>query len=175
MGTSPADVTNVNLLGRGDEIVQNPGRRRRQERPLRRTRAKLLRYAPWWDEPTGPADGHLLRLGASIRDARLLGLCPGAARLLHLPLGVVATDLATKHGGTDANKRDAARQTGGTAQRPLTCSYEIERNGGDRDWLDTPEVTGRAGRDDGAATPHPRRRCSTSRSRPAAPTKSQRI
>ena len=29
---------------------------------------------------------------------------------LHLSLSVVATDLATEHGGTDANKRDEARQ-----------------------------------------------------------------
>jgi len=34
------------------------------------------------------------------------------ARRLHLPLGVVATDLDTEHGGTDANKPDAARQLG---------------------------------------------------------------
>ena len=29
-----------------------------------------------------------------------------------LVLSVVATDLATEHGGTDANKRDLARQVG---------------------------------------------------------------
>jgi hypothetical protein len=34
------------------------------------------------------------------------------ARRLHLLLGVVATDLATEHGGTDANRRDVARQIG---------------------------------------------------------------
>ncbi len=28
---------------------------------------------------------------------------------LHLPLGGLATDLATEHGGIDANKRDAVR------------------------------------------------------------------
>ena len=31
------------------------------------------------------------------------------ARRLHLSLNAVATDLDTEHGGTDANKRDAAR------------------------------------------------------------------
>jgi hypothetical protein len=35
------------------------------------------------------------------------------ARRLHLSLSVVATDLDTEeHGGTDANKRDGARQVG---------------------------------------------------------------
>jgi len=34
------------------------------------------------------------------------------ARQLHLPLGGLVTDLDTEHGGTDANKRDAARQLG---------------------------------------------------------------
>ncbi len=34
---------------------------------------------------------------------------PETARRLNLPLGVVATDLATEHGGTDANKRDGTR------------------------------------------------------------------
>jgi hypothetical protein len=34
------------------------------------------------------------------------------ARRLRLSLSVVATDLATEHGGTDANKRDAVRQGG---------------------------------------------------------------
>ena len=33
-------------------------------------------------------------------------------RLLHLLRAVVATDLDTEHGGTDANKRDGARQLG---------------------------------------------------------------
>jgi len=37
---------------------------------------------------------------------------PETARRLHLPLGGLATDLDTEHGGTDANKRDAARQFG---------------------------------------------------------------
>jgi hypothetical protein len=37
---------------------------------------------------------------------------PDTPRRLHLPLGVVATDLATEHGGTDANTRDVARQLG---------------------------------------------------------------
>lgn len=37
---------------------------------------------------------------------------PETPRRLHLPLGVVATDLATEHRGTDANKRDMARQVG---------------------------------------------------------------
>ena len=32
--------------------------------------------------------------------------------MLHLPLGGLVTDLATEHGGIDANKRDAARQVG---------------------------------------------------------------
>jgi hypothetical protein len=31
--------------------------------------------------------------------------------------GVVATDLATEHGGTDANERDEARQVGTTERR----------------------------------------------------------
>jgi hypothetical protein len=34
------------------------------------------------------------------------------ARRLRLSLSVVATDLATEHGGTDANKLDAVRQGG---------------------------------------------------------------
>jgi hypothetical protein len=34
------------------------------------------------------------------------------ARRLRLSLSVMATDLATEHGGTDANKRDGARQVG---------------------------------------------------------------
>jgi hypothetical protein len=33
------------------------------------------------------------------------------ARRLHVPLGL-ATDLDTEHGGTEANKRDGARQVG---------------------------------------------------------------
>jgi hypothetical protein len=37
---------------------------------------------------------------------------PWDARQLHLPLGGLATDLDTEHGGTDANKRDVARQVG---------------------------------------------------------------
>jgi len=32
--------------------------------------------------------------------------------MLHLPLGVVVTDLVTEHGGIDAYKRDGARQVG---------------------------------------------------------------
>jgi hypothetical protein len=61
----------------------------------------------------------------SLADSRVLGsftrvdpddaapaLHPDAPRRLHLPLGVVATHLATEHGGTDANKRDVARQRG---------------------------------------------------------------
>ena len=32
--------------------------------------------------------------------------------MLHLPLRGLVTDLDTEHGGTDANKRDAARQVG---------------------------------------------------------------
>jgi hypothetical protein len=34
------------------------------------------------------------------------------ARRLRLSLSVMATDLATEHGRTDANKRDGARQVG---------------------------------------------------------------
>ena len=37
---------------------------------------------------------------------------PEMASMLHLPLGGLVTDLDTEHGGTDANKRDAARQLG---------------------------------------------------------------
>ena len=37
---------------------------------------------------------------------------PETARRLSLPLGGLATDLDTEHGGTDANKRDGARQVG---------------------------------------------------------------
>jgi hypothetical protein len=37
---------------------------------------------------------------------------PETARRLHLPLGGLAMELATEHGGTDANKRDEARQLG---------------------------------------------------------------
>ena len=37
---------------------------------------------------------------------------PETPRRLHWLLGVVATDLVTEHGGTDANKRDVARQVG---------------------------------------------------------------
>jgi hypothetical protein len=37
---------------------------------------------------------------------------PEKARRLHLPLGGLATDLATEHGGTDANKRDGTKQVG---------------------------------------------------------------
>ena len=37
---------------------------------------------------------------------------PETARRLHLRLGGLATDLDTEHGGTDADKRDAARQPG---------------------------------------------------------------
>jgi len=40
---------------------------------------------------------------------------------------VVATDLDTEHGGTDANKRDGARQVGRLTS--LACSYETERTG----------------------------------------------
>ena len=43
---------------------------------------------------------------------RLLLYAPETPRRLHLPLGVVATDLGAEHGGTDANKRDVARQVG---------------------------------------------------------------
>jgi hypothetical protein len=42
---------------------------------------------------------------------------PETARWLHLPLGGLATDLATEHGGTDANERDEARQVGTTERR----------------------------------------------------------
>jgi hypothetical protein len=38
--------------------------------------------------------------------------CRETATRPHLPLGGLATDLATEHGGTDANKRDAVRQGG---------------------------------------------------------------
>jgi hypothetical protein len=48
----------------------------------------------------------------AIRTTRLLLYAPETPRRLHLPLGVVATDLATEHGGTDVNKRDVARQVG---------------------------------------------------------------
>jgi hypothetical protein len=34
------------------------------------------------------------------------------ARRLRLSLSLVATDLDTEHGGTDANERDAVRQLG---------------------------------------------------------------
>ena len=37
---------------------------------------------------------------------------PDAPRRLQLPLGVMVTDLDTEHGGTEANKRDVARQVG---------------------------------------------------------------
>jgi hypothetical protein len=37
---------------------------------------------------------------------------PGKAGRLHLPGSVVATDLDTEDGGTDANKRDETRQGG---------------------------------------------------------------
>ena len=37
---------------------------------------------------------------------------PETARRLHLPLGGLATDLVTEHGGTGANKGDGARQFG---------------------------------------------------------------
>jgi hypothetical protein len=37
---------------------------------------------------------------------------PGAAGRLSLSLNGLATDLDTEHGGTDANKRDGARQVG---------------------------------------------------------------
>jgi hypothetical protein len=43
---------------------------------------------------------------------RLLLYTLETPRRLHLPLGVVATDLGTEHGGTDANKRDVGRQVG---------------------------------------------------------------
>jgi hypothetical protein len=42
----------------------------------------------------------------------LLLYTPETPRRLHLSLSVVATDLDTQHGGTDADKRDAARQLG---------------------------------------------------------------
>jgi hypothetical protein len=37
---------------------------------------------------------------------------PEMASMLLLPLRGLVTDLDTEHGGTDANKRDAARQLG---------------------------------------------------------------
>jgi hypothetical protein len=37
---------------------------------------------------------------------------PDTPRRVDLLLGVVATDLATEHGATDANTRDVARQVG---------------------------------------------------------------
>ena len=37
---------------------------------------------------------------------------PDTPRRMHLLLGVVVTDLATEHGGTDANRRDVTRQIG---------------------------------------------------------------
>ena len=40
------------------------------------------------------------------------GLHRKTPRRLDLPLSVVTTDLVTEHGGTDANKRDVARQRG---------------------------------------------------------------
>jgi hypothetical protein len=50
-----------------------------------------------------------------------------------LSLSVVATDLATKHGGTDANKRDVARQVGRLNVADLR--YKTQRSGEDRDRL----------------------------------------
>ncbi len=41
---------------------------------------------------------------------RLLLYTPETPRRLHLPLGVVATDLGTENGGTDANKRGRGDQ-----------------------------------------------------------------
>ena len=37
---------------------------------------------------------------------------PEMASMLHLPLRGLVTDLATEHGGTGVNKRDAAKQFG---------------------------------------------------------------
>ena len=37
---------------------------------------------------------------------------PETARRLHLPLGGLATDLDTEHGGIDVNKRDGTKQFG---------------------------------------------------------------
>jgi hypothetical protein len=42
----------------------------------------------------------------------LLLYTPETRRRLHLSLSVVATDLDTQHGGTDADKRNAERQLG---------------------------------------------------------------
>jgi hypothetical protein len=42
----------------------------------------------------------------------IINEAPETATQLHLPLGGLATDLDTEHGGTDANKRDVARQVG---------------------------------------------------------------
>ena len=41
-----------------------------------------------------------------------------AAGRLSLSLNGLATDLDTEHGGTDANKRDGARQVGRLAHNP---------------------------------------------------------
>jgi hypothetical protein len=55
--------------------------------------------------------------------------------------GVVATDLATEHGGTDANKRDGARRVARLNVADLI--YETERIGEDRDRVaHNPEVAG---------------------------------
>jgi hypothetical protein len=65
--------------------------------------------------------------------------CRETATRPHLPLGGLATDLATEHGGTDANKRDAVRQGG--RLNVLTCSYETKCIGEDGDRLaHNPEV-----------------------------------
>jgi hypothetical protein len=56
--------------------------------------------------------GGLGSFRTSIQTTRLLLYIPETPRRLHLPLGRVATDLDTEHGGTDANKRDVARQLG---------------------------------------------------------------
>ena len=48
----------------------------------------------------------------SLADGGLIGSFTRVDPELHLPLGGLATDLDTEHGGTDANKRDVARHVG---------------------------------------------------------------
>jgi hypothetical protein len=64
-------------------------------------------------EPSLADSGVIVVLYACRSGRRGLPLyTPETPRRLHLSLSVVATDLDAEHGGTDANKRDAARQVG---------------------------------------------------------------
>jgi hypothetical protein len=49
---------------------------------------------------------------SQLESRQFAGKAPESARLLHLSLSVVATDLDTEHGETDAYKRDEGRQLG---------------------------------------------------------------